>query len=53
MLFPEEEDAGQRDTDTVTLGDEQEEDRPGASRDRLRWEKDGAGVTPLRSGRRW
>lgn len=37
---------------TVILGNEEEEEGPGASRHRLRWGKDGAGVTPLRSGRR-
>lgn len=51
-VFPEEEDAVQRDTDTVTLVDEEEEEGPRASRDRLRWGKDGAGVTPRGSGRR-
>ena len=34
-------------------GEDEGEEGPGASRDRLRWGKDGARVTPLRSVSRW
>lgn len=51
-MYFQEEDAVQRDTDTVTLVDEEEGRGLRASRDRLRWGKDVMGVTPRGSGRR-
>lgn len=44
--IPEEEDAVQRDTDTVTLVDEEEEEGAKGLQRQAQMGKDGAGVTP-------